>query len=94
MKIFAKTACLLRKNRVIVVLDNADTMLVWSLTLQTRCQQSRKLCGHGNDYADTAMTTRTLLDNLDGFSQILKGHSSEKKFLGVFTYPIALIKKI
>ena len=49
------------------------------------------------DSADTvsakSLTTRTLLENLDGFSQILKGHSSEKKYLGVFTYPIALIKK-
>ena len=36
-----------------------------------------------NDYVDTDKTTLTLLENLKGFSQILKEQSGEKKFLKV-----------
>ena len=47
------------------------------------------------DYADTvsaqATTTRTLFENSEGFSQILKEQSGEKSYLDVFTLPIAMI---
>ena len=36
----------------------------------------------------------TLLENFEGFSQILKEQSGEKKYLGVFTHPIAIIKNM
>ena len=45
------------------------------------------------DYADTDKTTRTLSENFEGFSQILKEQSGEKRYLGVFTNPIAIISK-
>ena len=38
----------------------------------------------GQDYADT-------LKKFEGFSQILKEQSDEKRYLGVFTHPIAII---
>ena len=43
------------------------------------------------DYADTDKTTRTLSENFEGFSQILKEQSGEKMYLGVFTNPTAII---
>ena len=43
------------------------------------------------DYRDTTMTTGTLLENFEGFSQILKEQSGEKRYLGVFTHPIAIL---
>ena len=42
-------------------------------------------------YADTSMTMRTLFENFDGFSQILKEQSGEKSDLNVFTNPVAII---
>ena len=45
------------------------------------------------DYADTSMTTWTLFENFEGFSQILKEQSGKKRYLGVFTHPIAIIWK-
>ena len=42
------------------------------------------------NYADTTKTMRTLLENFEGFSQILWKQSGEKKYLDVFTYPIAI----
>ena len=44
-----------------------------------------------NDHADTDKTTRTLSENFEGFSWILKKQSGEKRFLGVFTNTIAII---
>ena len=56
------------------------------------------LCGHDvpvvNNYADTDKTTWTLSVNFEGFSQILKEQSGEKRYFVVFTNPIAIIKKI
>ena len=46
-----------------------------------------------NDYTDMEKTTRTFLENFEGFSQILKEQSEEKMYLSVFTHPIAIIKK-
>ena len=46
-----------------------------------------------SDYADTSMTTQTLFENFEGFSQILKEQSGNKMYLGVFAHPIAIIKK-
>ena len=46
------------------------------------------------DYADTLMTTQTLFENFEGFSQILKEQSGKKMYLDVFTHPIAIIQKI
>ena len=43
------------------------------------------------DYADTTMTTQTLLEYLECFSQILKEQSGEKRYLGVFTQPTVII---
>ena len=55
--------------------------------MQTRCQHSQRLRGHGvsavNDYPDTDKTMRTLLKNFKGFSQILKEQCGEKMYLGV-----------
>ena len=45
------------------------------------------------DYADTDKITPTLSKNYEGFPQILKEQSDEKRYLGVFTNPIAIIKK-
>ena len=42
------------------------------------------------DYADTYNTMQTLSENFEGFSQILKEQSGEKRYLDVFTHPIAL----
>ena len=54
-----------------------------------RCPRSRWLRGHGvdkvNDYADTSMTTRTLFENFESFSQILK-EQSDKKGIWVFLH--------
>ena len=36
-------------------------------------------------------TTRTLLETFEGFSQILKELSAKKRYLDVFTHPIAII---
>ena len=45
---------------------------------------SANLPGKVNDYADTSKTTRTLFENFEGFSQILKEQSGKKKYLDVF----------
>ena len=37
---------------------------------------------------------RTLSENFEGFSQILKEQADEKRYWGVFTTPIAVIKNI
>ena len=74
--------------------DHADTVLAWSTTTRRLCQRSQLLCRHlVNKYADTDRTTQTLLENFEGFSQILKEQSEEKRFLGVFTNPIVIIQK-
>ena len=44
-----------------------------------------------NGYADTIKTTRTLLENFEGFSQIPKEQSGKISYLGEFTCPIAII---
>ena len=44
-----------------------------------------------NDYVDMDKTTPTLSENFEGFSQILKEQSGGKRYLGVFTTPIAII---
>ena len=44
-----------------------------------------------NDYADTDKTMRTLSENFEGFSQILK--ATEKRYLGIFTKQLAIIQK-
>ena len=66
--------------------------------MRTRCQLCQRLRGHGvgvvNNYANTDKTTRTLLENFEGFSQILKEQSGEKRYLGVFTNPIAIFKNM
>ena len=36
-------------------------------------------------------TTQTLSEDFEGFSQILKEHSGKKRYLDVFTDPIAII---
>ena len=52
--------------------------------LKIGCLQSRWLWQHRVlvvvDYADTSMTTRTLFENFEGFSQILKEQSGKKVF--------------
>ena len=71
----------------------------------TRCWRSQQLHGHSvgvvndygdkvgivNNYTDTNKTTWTLLASVEGFLRILKEHSGEKRFLGVFKNPIAII---
>ena len=42
------------------------------------------------DFADTTMTTLKITVNFDVFSITLKEESGEIKYLGVFTYLIAL----
>ena len=53
------------------------------------------LCRHVvsvvNDYKDTNKTMGTLSENFTGFSQILQEQSGEKRYLGVFTHPIAIV---
>ena len=44
-----------------------------------------------NDYEDTSMTTRTLFENFEGFSHILKEQSVKKRYFGDFTHPMAII---
>ena len=64
-------------------------VLKYSTTMRTQCQRCRRsqqLCGHDKDYADTFW-------NLEGFSQILKEQSGEKRYLSVFTHTIARIWK-
>ena len=60
-----------------------------------RCRGSQQLHGYGvsvvNDYADTDKTLRALLENFEGFSQILKEQSGKKRYLDVFTHPKAII---
>ena len=46
-----------------------------------------------NNYSDTSMTTWTLFENFEGFSQILQEQSDKKRYLGVFTHQIAIIEK-
>ena len=86
--VFAKILKKIReKTCVCIVVDYADT-----------CQHSRWLhkyrVGVVNDYADTDKTTRTLSENFEGFSQILKEQSGKKCYFGAFTHPIAIIKNL
>ena len=60
----------------------------------TRCKRSQRLRGHShhfvhvvNNCVDMDKTTPTLLENFEGFSQILKEQSDEKKVLGCFYNP-------
>ena len=61
--------------------------------MQTACQRSQRLPGHGVgiviDFTDK--TTPTLFESFEGFSQIIKEQSVEKRYLSVFTNPIAII---
>ena len=59
----------------------------------TVCLHSRWSSGHGVGVvkADTSMTMWTLFENFEGFSQILKEQSGKKRYLGVFTHPMAII---
>ena len=50
------------------------------------CQSSRWLCGHINDFVDTFWKLWRLLTDF-------KGTIRQKKYLGLFTHPIAIIKK-
>ena len=59
--------------------------------MRTRQRQHGRGVGVANDYVDTTKATHTLLENFEGFSQILKEQSGEKKYLGVFTNPLAII---
>ena len=43
---------------------------------------------------DTDKTARTLSENFEGFSQILKEQSGEERNLGVFTIPTAIIENM
>ena len=43
------------------------------------------------DYTDTDKTTRTLSENFERFSQILKKQSGGKRYLVVYTHPTAII---
>ena len=40
---------------------------------------------------DSIYTGSDTFGQLEGFSHILKEQSGEKKYLGVFTYPIAIV---
>ena len=68
------------------------------VSTQTRYQHGQRLRRHGvgvvNNYGDMDKTTWTLWENFEGFLQILKEHSGEKGYLGVFTNPIAILKKM
>ena len=46
-----------------------------------------------NNYSETSMTTRTLLENFESFSQILKNNQAKKRTYNL-TYPIAIIEKV
>ena len=65
-----------------IVVDYKDMMLVKSLTARTGCWHSHGLREHCFgvviDYADTDKTMRKLLENFEGFSQILKEQSGKK----------------
>ena len=91
-----RNSCKLSKHDVGEVIDYADTVSANSLTMQTRCWRLHWLRRHGmgivNNYSERSMTTRTLLENFEGFSQILKEQSGEKRYLGVFTNPIMSAK--
>ena len=52
-----------------VIIDDADNVLAWSVTMQTLCPCSHWLCGHGNDYTDTD-------GNFESFSLTLKEQQS------------------
>ena len=45
------------------------------------------------DYVHTTMITRTQAVDFEGFSLTLKEQSVKIKYLCVFSYPIAIIKK-
>ena len=45
------------------------------------------------DYVHTTMITRTQAVDFEGFSLTLTGQSVKIKYLCVFSYPIAIIKK-
>ena len=47
-----------------------------------------------NKYVNTDKTMRTLSENFEGFSQILKEQSDEKWYLGVFTNSIEKFKNM
>ena len=63
--------------------------------MQTECQCSHGLCRYGvgivNNYATTDKTLWTLSENFEEFSQMLKEQSGEKRYLGVFKNPAAII---
>ena len=59
-----------------------------------RVLYKRKTCVRVfNDYADTDKTSRTLLENWEGFQHILKEQSGKKRYFAVFKHPIAIIKR-
>ena len=61
----------------------------WLLTRQTPCRRSCWLWCHRIrivvDLADTTMTTQTLSENFEGFSQILKKQWEKNEFVSVYT---------
>ena len=59
-----------------IVVDYAYTMSAKLLTLHTQCYLTISIV---NYYTDTEMTKKTLLENLEGFSQILKKQSGKTK---------------
>ena len=65
------------------------------MTTLTLCRNSHGLCRHGvgvvNNYEDKTITAQTPTANFEDFTQDLKEQSGEKKYLGVFRYPIAII---
>ena len=71
-------------------------MSTWSLTSLTPCQPSQN-SKKDVDYADTVsaklLTMLTPIPNFEGYTQILKDQSRKKKYFGVFTCPLAVIKK-
>ena len=81
---------------VSVVNDYADTdesILLWKkLKTNKKCNLIfSKIVRVVVDYADTSMTKRAVNENFDGFSQILKEQFGRKRYLSVFTHPIAII---
>ena len=43
------------------------------------------------DDKDKSVTKRTLFENFEGFSHILKEQSVKKRYFGDFTHPMAII---
>ena len=72
-------------------------MSAWSLARLTPCQPSQN-SKKNVDFADTVsaklLTMLTPIANFEGYTQILKDQSRKKKYFGVFTCPLAVIKNM